>query len=338
MTSTPCSLSLIIPTYNRADYVRRCLLDVAALNMPDMEIIVSDDGSRDNTAEVVAATNPHAVYRWQANSGTPATARNAAFPQSRGRYVAFLDCDDQWLPQVPQRVVELLDRYPQVDAIFADAKVGNPDQGYHSWIEVAGQQAFFDLPHQSPEAGFRILDRKPFFRRMAVRNAIFLGSLIIRREAFEASGMFDPSLRGAADWELWLRMSHRFTFGFLNEPMSIYTRHNDNMSDDRDGMTDEFCRSLRNVMIKVDLDAEDHDLILDRFRHHLFYHGYLAYDRGDYPTARRRFWQALRAGNLTRKTLAYWGACWLPRPLVRTARSMKQTFFPGRPEPAKPNP
>lgn len=322
-------LSVIIPTYNRSGYVRDCLTALRDSGVPGLEVIVADDGSTDDTRDVVAATDPAAKYLWRPNTGTPTIPRNTAFAASSGRYVAFLDCDDRWLPGVPAKAVALLDRYPEVDVLFADARMGNPAQGFRSWIEVAGQEAFFRLPHREPEPGFRVLDRGPFFRRMAERNAVFIGACVMRREAFAASGMFDPALCGAADWELWTRMSARFTFGFLNEPLAVYVRHDDNMSDNHDRMVGEFCQALRNVLVKCELSAADRTHVRGRLRHMLFHHGYLAYDAGQYADARSRFWQAIRAGALDPKTAAYWAASAMPRGVVSLARRAKRAAFPG---------
>lgn len=324
------SLSVIVPTYNRSGYVRECLTALRESGVPDLEVIVADDGSNDDTKDVVAATDPHAKYLWQPNTGTPTVPRNTAFAASTGRYVGFLDCDDRWLPGIPAKAVALLDRHPEVDVLFADATMGNPEHGFRSWIEVAGQDAFFRLPHREVELGFRILERSPFFHRMAERNAVFIGACVMRREAFEQSGLFDPKLCGAADWELWTRMSTRFTFGFLNEPLAVYTRHTDNMSDNHDRMVGEFCQALRNVLVKCDLTAADRTHVRERLRHMLFHYGYLAYDSGRYADARVRFWHAIRAGKADLLTLAYWSVCTMPRGLVRAARRLKQAGLPIR--------
>lgn len=324
MSDSTVSLTVVIPTYNRSGYVQDCLVALRKSGVPDLEVIVSDDGSTDDTREVVAATDPAAKYLWQPNSGTPATARNAAFAVSRGRYVGFLDCDDAWLPDAPARAVQLLDRHPEVDALFADARMGNPDQGYVSWIESAGQDEFFRLPHREPEPGFRVLEGGPFFRRMAMRNPVFIGATVVRREAFAAAGGFDPELCGAADWELWLRMAHRFTWGYMAEPLAVYTRHLDNMSSNFDAMTAEFVRALRNVLAKCDLSGSDRSYIYDRLAAQLFGYAYLAYDRGDKAEARRRFAAAIRAGDRRPYTLALAASCYLPRWLTSPIRKLKQ--------------
>lgn len=322
MSST--TLSVIIPTYNRAEYVRNCLVSLQQSGLEDLEIIVADDGSTDNTSEVVNQTHPSARYLWQENTGTPSTARNAGFAISSGKYVAFLDCDDAWLPEIPKRAIQLLEKYREVDLLFADAKMGNPQDGYVSWIEEAGQETFFELPCREPESGFRILERRPLFRRMAVRNPLFLGACIIRREAFENSGGFDPKLRGAADWDLWLRMASTLTLGFLNEPLAYYTRHIDNMSSNKDHMSLEFCEALANTLKNCELERDDAKHIRTRLHHHLFGYAYLAYDRGDVAEARRRFARAIRTGDRSVRTLSFASVCMLPQWMVCKLRRLKQ--------------
>jgi glycosyltransferase involved in cell wall biosynthesis len=181
-------IACIIPTYNRSSYIKNCLSNLQQFGILDLELIIADDGSTDDTREVVKQVAPKAKYHWQPNTGTPSTARNAGFAISTGKYVAFLDCDDGWLPEVPQRAVELLERHPQVDVLFADARMGNPEEGYVSWIQSAGQQNFFDLPHRLLEPDFRLLERRPFFRRMAVRNPVFIGAVILRLQSQTARG------------------------------------------------------------------------------------------------------------------------------------------------------
>jgi glycosyltransferase involved in cell wall biosynthesis len=317
------SLSVIIPTYNRSGYVRDCLIALRESGVPDLDIIVADDGSTDDTREVTAATDRMARYLWQPNSGTPATARNKGFAISKGRYVGFLDCDDAWLPGAPAKAVGYLDRHPEVDVLFAEARMGNPQEGYVSWIESSGQAEFFRLPHREPEPGLRILERGPFFRRMAVRNPVFIGACVLRREAFEKVGMFEPTLCGAADWELWLRLASAFTYGYMAEPLAIYTRHLDNMSSNHDKMVGEFCQALRNVLTKCDLPASDRAFIKERLRHHLYNHAYLAYEAGRTAEARGRFGSYLSAGGGWSAAL-YWLACCLPSGLVRRLRDLKQ--------------
>ncbi|MDZ4817760.1 MAG: glycosyltransferase [Planctomycetota bacterium] len=322
------SLSVIIPTYNRAEFVRACIQSLHMCGVDDLQIIVADDGSTDNTAEVVKETDAAAEYHWQPNSGTPATARNAGFSIATGKYVAFVDCDDLWLPDSAAEAIKILEAHPEIDVIFSDAQMGNEQQGYRSWIQESGQEEFRNLPCKTGTSGVRIFEQGPFFRRMLVRNPVFIGAVIVRREAFIASGMFDAGLRGAADWELWLRMASRMTFAYMEQPIAVYTRHldaADNMSSDFDGMNDEFIRALRNVQAKCrDLSICDQDLIKQQLRNHLFNFAYAAYNRGDIQLARTRFEQLRCESGLTAMDALYWTACRLPPRVANSLRRLKQ--------------
>jgi hypothetical protein len=155
---------------------------------------------------------------------------------------------------------------------------------------------------------------------------VFIGACVIRREAVAAVGGFDSKLRGAADWELFLRLAHRFTYGFMTEPLAMYTIHPGNLSADQDGMTAEFCRALTAVLEKCDLSPGDRRFIHSRLRHHLFNYAYLAYDQGRYADARPRFTRAVRAGNLRPHALALWLASRLPGSVVRRLRGAKHSL------------
>jgi glycosyltransferase involved in cell wall biosynthesis len=328
MSFSEPALSVIIPTYNRSAFVRQCIRSLRTCGVSELEIIVADDGSTDDTEQVVSAADPSARYLRQANTGTPATARNKGFEMSRGRHVAFLDCDDAWLPDVPARAVHFLDRHPEVDVVFGDARVGNPTDGFRSWIGTAGQHAFFDLPCRQPEPDFRVFEPQTLFRRMLDRNPVFIGAVLMRRDAFARAGGFDPALRGAADWELWLRMASRMTFAYFHQPLAIYSVHNDNMSKDIEGMENEFCLALKKVREKcLWLSQSERELLEQQLCHHFFELGYLAYDRGDLDLAKTRFTESLRACGPSVRAIAYWGLCALPFGLAIPLRRLKQAIM-----------
>jgi glycosyltransferase involved in cell wall biosynthesis len=323
----PPDISVIIPTYNRADYVEQCLGSLGASGADDLEAILVDDGSTDETRSRFAS-DARCRYIHQRNQG-PAAARNLGVDHARGRYLAFLDCDDRWLPGVASRVVGLLDRHFEVDVVFTEALVGNDRDGYQSWIEAAGQAAFYELPHRDPEPGFRVLEAVPFFRRMAVRNAVFIGALVMRREAFERSGRFEQALCGAADWELWLRMASRMTFGYWPEPLAIYTRHDDNMSSHHDRMKVEFCQALENVLRKCPhLAPGERAWVRARLRDQAFGLAYDAYDRGEFDLARSRFASHILGHGPAPKTALYWALSGLPGGMPRLVRRLKRALIP----------
>ena len=313
-------LSVVIPTFNRAGYCRDLLNILKQSGVPDLEVVVVNDGSSDDTEAVVRATDPQAIYISQRNSG-PAAARNNGFRHSKGCFVAFLDCDDEWQPGKPAQALRHLQAHPEIDALFTDAQVGNPRDGFQSLL--ASQKPFFELPAKRAVDGFRILDPKPFFEWMLYRNAIFLGSMIVKREVFEAVGPFDETLCGAADWNLCLRLAHRHTFGFWNDSLAVYAKHEGGMSNDTDGMCREFCMALKNLRNQSPLDRSERRLVDKHLRHHMFGYAYRAYDRGDYREAKTRFAELLKTLPEAR-AFAYWSFTNLPGGVARMLRGAKR--------------
>lgn len=159
---------------------------------------------------------------------------------------------------------------------------------------------------------------------------VFISCTVVRREAFAAVGMFDPTLCGAADWHLWLRMASRGTFAFREQPLGIYTRHDACMSNDHDGMKREFCLTLKKLLAPDALGADgDRERVRERLSHHLFGYAYGAYDRGDYPEAHRRFAELLRDGGPRLSGAAYWMLTGLPFGLPDRLRRLKHRLMPG---------
>jgi glycosyltransferase involved in cell wall biosynthesis len=327
--SDDVSLSVIIPTFNRARFLPGLVDSLLRSGVSGLEIVIVDDGSTDDTGAVANSLGSAVRYVRQDNAG-PAAARNRGFGLSRGRYIAFVDSDDAWLPGAADGVPAMLDRHRDVDVFFTDARMGNDKDGFVSWIEIAGGKGFASLPGRNREANLRVLDRQPLFRRMAERNMVFISCTVVRREAFTSVGMFDPTLCGAADWHLWLRLASRTTFAFREQPLGIYCRHDDCMSNDHDGMKREFCLTLKKLLSRDALGQDgDRGWVHERLRHHLFGYAYGAYDRGEYPEARRRFARLLQDGGFEARGAAYWLLTALPFGLPGRLRRFKRALGPG---------
>ncbi len=122
-------------------------------------------------------------------------------------------------------------------------------------------------------------------------------------------------------------MASRMTFGYLNKPLAVYTRHLNNMSSDHDGMGREFCLALKKVRDKCHwLAPLERSWIQQRLRHHLFGHGYRAYSRADFRDARARFAELLRECGPELRGSAYWSLCALPFGLAGGLRRLKRAL------------
>lgn len=326
MKQTDIAVSVIIPTYNRADLVDRCLTSIHHAGIPRIEVIVVDDGGTDDTASVVEG---HGLYLRQENAG-PGVARNRGFEASRGRFIAFIDSDDAWVDGAVVRLVEQMEANPDIDVIFADSLMGNDTDGFVSFLEAYGSGAFFNLPHARRADGLRVLERRPFFLQLSTRNVMFLGSMIIRREFLLRIGGFDPALRGAAeDWELFMRMAASGVVAYSEGPaVSRYYKHGTGLSDNLESMQEGFIRALDAVRSRVRLDAVERRHVDDRIRAQTFGWAWNAYQRGDMRLARQRLRLARKLGGFGMREAGYFAATYLPAGAIDALRRLRSAADP----------
>lgn len=202
------AVSVIIPTYNRAHMIGECLASVQAQTFRDFEVIVVDDGSTDNTREVVAWFET-VRYVWQPHAERSA-ARNRGLALARGRYVAFLDDDDLWLPRKLERQVACLEAHPEAVLVHSACfvqRLGHP-------VRVARPR-----PTHGP--------RDVFWELLAQEYNIYFPTHLVRREPLVAVGGFstDRNLRVAEDYDLWLRLARQHKVAYLDEPLAVYRVH-----------------------------------------------------------------------------------------------------------------
>lgn len=211
MSSNP-AVSIIIPAYNLAPYLAETLTSLFAQTYHDFEAIVINDGSTDNTDEVLAPFLDRIVYIKQPNRGVMA-ARNAGLQRARGRYIALLDGDDLWLPRFLEVLVGMLEADPTLSAAYPNAYFfGSPN--------FNGQLHQDVFPVAAPIT----------FDRALRRECYIFGLLVFRRAVLDEVGVYDEGLQGqgAEDFDLWLRMlRHGHRFNFTTEPLAKYRwRHN----------------------------------------------------------------------------------------------------------------
>ncbi len=210
MLTSP-KFSVIIPTYNYGHYLAEAIRSVLDQTFLDFEVIVVDDGSADNTSQVVADYGDAVQYIYQENRGY-AAARNLAIRHSSGELIAFLDADDAWLPQKLELQAAYLDRHPEVGVVSANCY----------YMDAQGNITGV-MPGKPQATGWI------FERILLTGNFIAMPTVGIRRQCFETSGLFDESLRTTVDWDLWLRLSRKFPFGYINQYLAKYRLHPANM-------------------------------------------------------------------------------------------------------------
>ena len=187
-------VSIIVPVYNGASTIRETLDSVLQQSVEDFELIVVDDGSTDNTLEVVASVDdPRLTVFSYPNAGV-ATTRNRGVTHALAEYVSFIDADDLWTADKLARQLDALESSPNAAVAYS----------WTDYIDQTGQFVAHDQQVTFSGSVYGELLRRDFLESAS--------NVTIRRQAFLDVGGFDPSLSGAADWDFFLRLAKRYDF------------------------------------------------------------------------------------------------------------------------------
>jgi glycosyltransferase involved in cell wall biosynthesis len=219
--------SIIIPTYNRASLVSRAI-ESAKRAGRDVEVIVVDNGSTDETADICKAISGIRYLRLDPNV-RQARGRNAGLEISRGEYVTFLDDDDQRLPGSLDGQIDLLESNPRLGFVYGPVLLGDSEcvpTGESSPSEILTGDLFWSLVE---------------------KNFILLPAAVARKSLVEEVGAFEPSVVGAEDWLLLMRLAERHEVGAVHDPVAIcrgFTRTSGQTSSNRIEMCEAGARAL----------------------------------------------------------------------------------------------
>lgn len=206
-------VSAIIPAYNRADFLPRSIESVLNQSLSDLELIVVDDGSTDNTKAVVeefARKDNRVKYFWQPNFGGPAGPRNTGIKHASGKYVAFLDSDDEWLATKLEEQVRLFEN--------SQANTGLVACDY--LLEAGSTPVAYKLPQ---------FERSGIFEELLKHDFIGTATVVmIKKEVLEDVGGFDESLECGEDTDLWLRIAEKYGFAHVTNLLALYHVHGNN--------------------------------------------------------------------------------------------------------------
>jgi glycosyltransferase involved in cell wall biosynthesis len=213
-------VSVIMPTYNRLEFLRPALDSLEAQTFTRWELIVADDGSRPPTRTYLEqrAAPPRIRLIRMPHCGRPSVVRNAALRAARAEYVAFLDSDDLWLPHKLERQIASLRRHPQRRWSYTAFAVVDADGSV--------RRAAAADERQSAPSGW-ILERI-----LNDRTVIALPSVLVSRQLLGELGAFDEALTMCEDDELWLRLAAASEIDGVDEPLTLIRRHGQHAGSD----------------------------------------------------------------------------------------------------------
>jgi len=233
-------VSVIIPTFNRQNTIERAINSVLNQSFKDFELIVVDDGSTDRTSELLKSI-PDLILIKQTNQGV-SKARNVGISKSGAELIAFLDSDDEWLPEKLEWQVEFFDKNPdamicQTEEIWIrNGKRVNPmkkHKKYSSWI----------------------------FKECLPLCVVSPSAVMMRQKLFDCVGLFDESLPACEDYDLWLRIAARFPIYLIDEPLVVkYGGHSDQLSRTIPNLDRYRIKSLKKILESGILTEEQRNL------------------------------------------------------------------------------
>ncbi len=267
-------VSIIIPTYNRSKLLRVALKSALAQTYPNIEIIVVDDGSTDDTAAVVAQYAGRVTYLKQANQDV-AAARNTGIRAASGEYLTFLDDDDLIMPTKIARQVQVLASRPEVGLVHCRFYYADEDGNYLYKADL--------------------LPEGEVLQELVCSNFVWVGAPLIRRHCFDQVGLFDEEIPAiCADWDMWLRIAQAgYRFACVQEPLGVYRIHRDGMMSDVAELERGNFAVLEKVYSNPHLPADVAALKEQAYGKIRFWISCRYYDAGQWDDARRNLAAAL---------------------------------------------
>lgn len=213
------SVSIILPTFNRLEFLRPAIESVFAQSFTDWELLIADDGSSADTQRYLRTLDdpPRVKVLWLPHSGKPSVVRNAALREAQGGYVAFLDSDDVWLPRKLETQIASLRRHAERKWSYTRFAL----------VDGSGKAAASGGGRDFPAPAGWILEKL-----LTAEIVIALPSVVVSREMLERLGAFDEELVMCEDVELWLRLAAHGEIDGVDELLTLIRRHGQHSGSD----------------------------------------------------------------------------------------------------------
>lgn len=307
-------VSVLVPTFNCAKYLGRAINTALNQTYSDFEVIIVDDGSTDETKEVVAQFGNKVTYYYQPNKGL-SVARNVTLGKASGEFVAYLDADDMWYPQKLERHIAFLDAHPECGFVHSDITVINEDD------EVL-------YPRFNQDTG-RKVPVGDCIRDLVKRCHIQILTVVERRTCSEAVGNFDPRLLVAQDYFRWIMIaSHGWKVGYIDEPLAMYRWRNGSLMSNRHRLVEDIERICQILLTDEAFKSRCGGEIIPLISSHLYVAkrelAYLDRMDGQNHLAKRRLIELIQRWPMQSELYADLLKVYLPAGLLSKLRTLKR--------------
>lgn len=210
-------VTVIIPSYNCEAYISETIECVLAQTYPNIELIVIDDGSTDNTKNVIRSYGEKLTLISKENTGVCA-ARNLGIQKASGEYICLLDHDDYWFPDKISQQLELFKNHPETGVVYSHFACWSPDRDGNF-----SDQSCVDIVPISNDIDYAFSGW--IYHLLLLDCWVLTSTAMIRANVFEKCGLFDEQLPYSEDWDLWLRISRNYQFIKLKCTTTLYRQH-----------------------------------------------------------------------------------------------------------------
>lgn len=279
---TAVKVTVVIPTYNRADFLAEAVDSVLNQTWKDLEILVVDDGSTDRTREVMARYGKRLKYFYKKNEG-PSSARNVGIREAMGTYVAFLDSDDVWDPEKLSIQMEFMRKHPEIKLVCTDSCEIDSSESREGKLKRDLMGSLFSLLYSN--------------------SFIRTSTVLMNKACFQEVGYFDERYQSAEDYDVWLRVARRYPIAYLSRPLVRYRKHEGNVSHDKITLR-------RNALSVLEAHYDPKEISARTYRTRMsnlhLYFGRAYLRLGDTEMARRSFDRSLRLTPFRVRSIRYW--------------------------------
>ncbi len=312
-------ISAVIPAYNSAQFIRAAISSIQAQTSPVDEIIVVDDGSSDDTEQVLAQLSANIIYHKQANQG-PSAARNKGIELASGDWIAFLDADDQWTPDKISKQLQTLAAYPELKLIAGDmAEIDNDDRLITESV-LAKHQLLATFKHLAGHAVPNAL------AALVRKNFIPTGTVLVKRDTVVDAGLFSADIRFGEDLELWAKIAAHHPICCLPDILMLRRQHGNNATQASENMLLDLTKVAESIRLYAAAQLSQQGVNPDQLVADAYWTlGYWYFAAGDMAKAKPAFAKSLKQ-QFKLNSLLYLMASSLPPVLISAIRAVKLKF------------
>ncbi|MDE2027102.1 MAG: glycosyltransferase [Candidatus Omnitrophica bacterium] len=271
-------VSIIMPTYNHGSFIKETLQSIFVQTFTDWELIIVNDGSTDDTEEILRSYLSRILYLKTSQLGQP-HALNVGIRNAQGEYVAFADSDDLWAPEKLELQIKYLQDNPQVDAVYGDA------------VEFNKNGVLRDSYKRS------VFDPNNMFESLIRTNRVPFPTVVCKKAVLFDIGLFDETLTTCNDSDLLIRIAYQYKIGFIDRILLRIRKHETNISSNPIRQFENNLRILGKVKKFKGLTDKQRGIIKSSLKELSFDLGYAHFSEYRFSLARKYFFQSFVYSN-----------------------------------------